>query len=506
MNVLAEHSKSLWMGTKVADAPALDRTEQADTIVIGSGIAGLSVAYELAARGQTVVVIDRGEIGGGMTARTTAHLSSSIDDSYEALIKLRGLEEARLYYQSQEAAIARMQANSQQGGIDCDFRRLDAYLFVAPGSDPKDLEREYEASRAVGLQVEWADEAPLRAMSTGRCLRYPNQARMHPLKYLHGLAREITRRNGRIYANTRVDSIEETDKGVVVTTALGHQAKADAAVIATNSPINDLVAIHTKQAPYRTYAFAAEIASGAIPDALYWDTYDPYHYVRLQPGADGKDFLIVGGADHKTGEADDQEARFAALEAWARDWFPQLGKITHQWSGQVYEPIDAVGFVGRNPGSGRTYICTGDSGEGITNGAMAGLLISRLILDGRSDWTAVYEPSRKPLRATGTFLEENATMLKNLSEHVRPGDVDSVDKLKPGEGAVVRSGLKKIAAYRDPNGQLHLRSAACTHLGCVVHWNPFERCWDCPCHGSQFSTDGEALQGPAVFPLAEGSV
>jgi glycine/D-amino acid oxidase-like deaminating enzyme/nitrite reductase/ring-hydroxylating ferredoxin subunit len=504
MNVLAERSKSLWMGTKVADAPVLDRAERADTIVIGSGIAGLSVAYELTARGQSVVVIDRGEIGGGMTARTTAHLSSSIDDSYEALIKLRGLEESRLYYQSQEAAIARMQANSQQGDIDCDFRRLDAYLFVAPGSDPKELEREYEASRAVGLQVEWADKAPLRSMSTGRCLRYPNQARIHPLKYLHGLAGEITKRKGKLYANTRVDKIEETDQGVVVTTALGHQAKAGAAVVATNSPINDLVAIHTKQAPYRTYAFATEIASGAVPDALYWDTYDPYHYVRLQPGADGKDFLIVGGADHKTGEAADQEARFAALEAWARDWFPQIGKITHQWSGQVFEPIDAVGFVGRNPGSDRIFICTGDSGEGITNGAMAGLLISRVILDGRSDWTSVYEPSRKPLRATGTFLEENATMLKNLSEHVRPGDVASVDELKPGEGAIVRNGLKKIAAYRDPNGRLHLRSAVCTHLGCVVHWNPFEKCWDCPCHGSQFSTDGEALQGPAVFPLAEG--
>src|SRR5215213_3492123 len=503
MNVSGERSTSLWMGTKVADAPMLDRTEQADTVVIGSGIAGLSTAYELSTRGQSVVVIDRGDIGSGMTARTTAHLSSSIDDSYETLIELRGVEQARLYYQSQEAAIARIESNAQQGGIDCDFRRIDAYLFVAPGCDPRELDREYEASHAAGMRTQWADEAPLRAQSTGRCLRFPNQARVHPLKYLHGLASRITQRGGRLYANTRVDKVEESGSGVVVTTAAGHQVKAQAAVVATNSPINDLVAIHTKQAPYRTYAFAAGIASGAVPDALYWDTYDPYHYVRLQPGANGKDFLIVGGGDHKTGEADDQEARFAALEAWARDWFPEMGKITHRWSGQVYEPIDAVGFVGLNPGSKRTYICTGDSGEGITNGAMAGLLISGLILDGKSDWAEVYEPSRKPLRATGTFLEENLTMLKNLSEHVRPGDVSSVDQLKPGEGAVVRSGLKKVAAFRDESGQLHLRSAVCTHLGCVVHWNPFEKCWDCPCHGSQFSTDGEALQGPAVSSLGE---
>jgi glycine/D-amino acid oxidase-like deaminating enzyme/nitrite reductase/ring-hydroxylating ferredoxin subunit len=505
MNVSAEHSRSLWMDTKVADAPTLDRAEEADTVIVGSGIAGLSVADELAARGQSVVVIDRGGVGSGMTARTTAHLSSSIDDSYEALLKLRGADEAALYYQSHEAAIARIEANSRQGRIDCDFRRLDAYLFVAPGSDPRELDREYQAARSVGLRLEWADGAPL-SMATGRCLRIPHQARIHPLKYLRGLANRVIQANGRLYANTRVDKVEETNTGVVVTTAAGHQTKAKTAVIATNSPINDRVAIHSKQAPYRTYAFAAEIQSGAITDALYWDTYDPYHYVRLQPGTGGKDFLIVGGADHKTGEADDQESRFAALEAWARDWFAPMGKVTHRWSGQVYEPIDSVGFVGLNPGSNRTFVCTGDSGEGITTGVVAGLLISRLILDGKSDWTAVYDPSRKPLRATATFLEENVTMLKNLSEHVGPGDISSADELKAGEGAVLRSGLKKVAVYRDPQGRLHVRSAVCTHLGCVVHWNSFERCWDCPCHGSQFGVDGEALNGPAVFPLAEGSI
>jgi glycine/D-amino acid oxidase-like deaminating enzyme len=260
MNVSAEHSRSLWMDTKVADAPTLDRAEKADTVIVGSGIAGLSVADELAARGQSVVVIDRGEIGSGMTARTTAHLSSSIDDSYEALLKLRGADEAALYYQSQEAAIARIEANSRQGRIDCDFRRLDAYLFVAPGSDPR-VGSGVPGGSVCGVTVGMGTGAPL-SMATGRCLRIPHQARIHPLKYLRGLANRVVQANGRLYANTRVDKVEETNTGVVVTTAAGHQTKAKTAVIATNSPINDRVAIHSKQAPYRTYAFAAEIQSG----------------------------------------------------------------------------------------------------------------------------------------------------------------------------------------------------------------------------------------------------
>jgi glycine/D-amino acid oxidase-like deaminating enzyme/nitrite reductase/ring-hydroxylating ferredoxin subunit len=505
MSVSAERTRSLWMDDAAgAPAPALDRDEKADVVVVGSGIAGLSVAYELAGRGRNVVVIDRGPIGRGMTARTTAHLASTCDDSYDALIRLHGIDLARVHYESQAAAIDRMEAIQREEDIACDFQRLDGYLFAAREEDRGQLAREYEASGQVGLGVDWVERLPSGGETSGRSLRFRNQARVHPLKYLDGLVECIRRKGGRFYSDTPATGVEESEKGVVVPTNGKHAVHARAAVFATNSPVNDRVAIHTKQAPYRTYAIAVAAPRGAIADALYWDTEDPYHYVRLQPGTKKTgDVVIIGGEDHRSGEADDGESRFAALEDWGRRRFPELGKVTHRWSGQVMEPVDHAAFIGRNPGSEHTYVATGDSGQGITTGALAGLLIANLIAHGKSRWSQLYDPSRKPIGAAGEFMRENATVVKNLSEYVTGGDVKSLDALAPGQGGVIRDGLKKIAAYRDENGQLHLRSAVCTHVGCIVHWNSLERCWDCPCHGSHFAIDGTVLNGPAIARLAE---
>ncbi len=507
MNVSSERSRSLWMETVAPDeAPPLREDARADVVVVGAGIAGLSTAYELARAGRSVIVLDRGPLGGGMTARTTAHLASELDDYYDALIDLRGLDDARRYYESQAAAIDRIEQIQREEGIDCDFRRLDGYLFAAPGTDPSILDREIEAAHRVGFAgVAWAERAPIPGTDTGRCLRFPGQGRFHPLKYLSGLIRCIRRNDGRLFADTTVTGIREENGEVVVETATGHRVRARAGVVATNSPVNDWLEIHTKQAPYRTFAIGARIPRGAVTDALYWDTLDPYHYVRIQPAGD-HDWLIVGGEDHKTGEADDFAQRFTKLETWTRLHFPEAGAVEHRWSGQVMEPVDYAPYIGRNHGNEQVYISTGDSGEGLTTGVVAGMLLRDLILGRDNAWAAAYAPQRVTLRAAGEYLSENLTMAKNLTEYVRGGDVSSVDEIKPGEGAVVRKGRQKIAAYRDPSGKLHLRSAVCTHAQCIVHWNALETCWDCPCHGSHFSVDGEPINGPAIYPLAEATV
>jgi Rieske Fe-S protein len=256
-------------------------------------------------------------------------------------------------------------------------------------------------------------------------------------------------------------------------------------------------------APYRTYAMAFSIPRDALPDALYWDTLDPYHYVRLQPGEGRADYLIVGGADHKSGEADDAEARFEALEAWARNLIPAAKDVTHRWSGQVLDTIDYAAFIGRNPGNTNIYVHTGDSGQGMTHGVVGSLINSALILGEDARWQEVYEPTRKTAAAIGNYLRENFTAVKNFAEYLAPGELGSLEELKPGQGAIVRDGLTKVAAYRDRKGTLYTRSAACTHIGCHLHWNSFEVCWDCPCHGSQFAVDGTALNAPAISPLAE---
>jgi glycine/D-amino acid oxidase-like deaminating enzyme/nitrite reductase/ring-hydroxylating ferredoxin subunit len=507
MNAGDGRTKSLWMQTQVApDAERLRGNERSDTLIVGAGIAGLSAAYELTNAGHAVIVIDRGAIGGGMTSRTTGHLAPSCDDLTSALIKLRGEDIARLFQESQEAAVDRIEAIVQAHGISCNFRRLDGYLFPAlhmKRAEARDqVEQEFEAARKAGAEVERVKGVPFRGLEETHALRYARQATFHPLKYLRGLVSAIAEKGGPIFAHSAATEIDELKGAVRVATDGGGTVTASRAVVATNSPINDRVAIHSKMAPYRTYAMAFTLPRGALPDALYWDMADPYHYVRLNPGPGNVDYLIAGGADHKTGEADDGAVRFEAIEAWIRALVPDLGKEVHRWSGQVLDTIDYCGFIGRNPGSDNIFVATGDSGQGMTHGALAGILLKDLIVDGASRWEGVYDPSRKSPSAIVNYISENVTAIKNFAEYLMPGELDSVDELAPGQGGILRDALSRIAAYRDENGKLHLRSATCTHAGCNVHWNSTERCWDCPCHGSHFAPDGSVLNGPAMMPLA----
>ena len=497
-------SQSLWMDVDVApDSTPLRGDRECDVVVIGSGIAGISTAYELAIEGRRVIVVDRGKIAGGVTARTSAHLAPLCDDLTSAMIDLRGEETSRLFYESQAAAVDRIEEIQKREEIDCDFRRLDGYLFQALNTDSKTIDDELDAVRKVGAPVYRLVGVPFEHCEHQHVLRYPRQGTFHPLKYLRGLATTIEAKGGILHSHTVVERIEEKDDGAVIVSTGGGIISATAAVVASNSPIVDRFALHTKMAPYRTYAMAFSIPRGAIPDALYWDTLDPYHYVRLQPGDGKTDHLIVGGADHKSGETDDAEVRFEALEAWTRNLIPAAKDITHRWSGQVLDTIDYAGFIGRNPGNDNIYVHAGDSRQGMTHGVVGSLINSALIRGDKSKWAEVYEPSRKTPSAIGNFLRENLTAVKNFAEYFAPGELPSLNDLKPGQGAIVRQGTAKIAAYRDESGTLYARSAACTHVGCHLHWNSFETCWDCPCHGSHFAVDGSVLNAPAVSPLAE---
>jgi glycine/D-amino acid oxidase-like deaminating enzyme/nitrite reductase/ring-hydroxylating ferredoxin subunit len=500
-NVQTERSVSLWMPVPdVPGKPVVD-SRPADLVVIGGGMAGLSVAYEALLKGRQVTILDRGAIASGMTARTTAHLASALDDRYYEFIGLRGEAQARLLYESLAAAIDRIEQIASQESIVCDFQRCDGYLFLGEGDEIDILEKEIDACHKIGFTgVGWAKHAPFPTMDSGRCLRFPDQARFHPLKYLEGLARAILTKGGVFRPYTAVDEVIQDGASVAVKTRDGQTILARDVVCATNSPIAGRLTLQAKMAPYRSYAMSFEIPKGSVKDALYWDTLDAYHYVRLQPG-EQSDWLIVGGEDHKTGEADDAQIRFAGLEAWTKMRFGEVGAITHNWSGQVLEPVDFAGYVGRDPDNDHVYFVTGDSGQGITNGALAGLLIPSLFDGGDHPWRELYDPARVSLKAAGTFLAENSTAVKSMAEHLGGPLLDSEDKLQPGEGGLVRDGVNVIAVYRDDEGKAHRVSSKCSHVWCTVHFNSFERCWDCPCHGSHFDIDGNELNAPATAPL-----
>jgi glycine/D-amino acid oxidase-like deaminating enzyme/nitrite reductase/ring-hydroxylating ferredoxin subunit len=369
------------------------------------------------------------------------------------------------------------------------------------------------------MPAEMVPRCPLD-YNTGPAIRYPNQGRFHPLKYLSAVSEAIQKGGGHIYTNSHADKVEG---GKEANVQVGeHTVRAKHIVVATNSPINNLVAIHTKQAPYMTYVIGARVPAGSVTDALYWDTLDPhYHYIRLQPmrgdDADSNghdvvrgshepaqyDLLIVGGEDHKSGQADDTALRHSRLESWARARFKMIEDIEFTWGGQWMKTIDGLAFIGRNPlDAENVFIVTGDSGMGMTHGTIASMLLTDLILGKQNPWATLYDPSRKPISAAATFTKEALNMAgAYVTDWLSGSEVESIADIPHDCGAVLRRGLSKVAVYRDEKGKAHEMSAVCPHLGCIVHWNAAEKSWDCPCHGSRFDKLGKVKNGPSNVDL-----
>jgi glycine/D-amino acid oxidase-like deaminating enzyme/nitrite reductase/ring-hydroxylating ferredoxin subunit len=500
-------TRSIWYDTAAVSArPTLGEHITADVCVVGAGIAGLSVAYGLARAGRRVVVLERDQVGSGESGRTTAHLTNAIDDRYVTLEKAVGGKNARLAAESHTAAINRIEETIRAENIDCDFTRLDGYLFCGGDDTPELLDEELAAAHRAGLSdVTRVARAPIIGFDTGPALRFPRQGRFHVLKYLEGVARAIEQKGGSIYGGTKVEKIEGGSPAMV-TTADQMTVAADEIVVCTNASISDMMVTHMKQAPYRTFVVALRVPKGGVPDALYWDTPDPYHFVRLQPLDATSDALIVGGEDHKAAHEDDAGDRFQCLESWARERFAMAGERVTQWSGLVLEPNDYLAFIGRNPdGAEHVWLATGDSGMGMTHGTIAGILLEALLMGKEHPWQKLYDPKRITLHARelGTLAKENADVAVHVTvDYVKPGQVDDVSAIPKGEGRVIRRGVHKVAAYRDESGTVHECSAVCTHLRCIVDWNTAEKSWDCPCHGSRFSPTGKVIGGPAISDLS----
>jgi len=492
---------SYWEASEdLSNKNALDESIETDVCIVGGGIAGLTTAYLLAKAGKRIVVIDDGAIGGGETCRTTAHLSNALDDRIYRVEDWHGEEKAKLAVDAHTRAIGEIERIVETEKIDCDFLRVDGFLIEAEDGED-DLQKELEAAHRAGFtEVEFVESAPIKDFDTGKCLRFPRQGQFHVLKYLSGLAKAIEANGGILFSNTR--AVEWTgEDSPEVKTASGQTIHAKSIVLATNYPI--MSKMFAKLPAYRTYVIGARIPKDSIEKCLIWDTADPYIYVRTQ-AEDDYDVLIVGGEDHRTGQAEDFDARFGRLVQWTQKRFPMATEILYKWSGQYLETHDGLAFIGRFSSSEpNVFLITGDSGMGMTHGTIGGMLVSDLILERTNLWEEVFEPSRILTQSITEAVPEIISSTVPYVDWITGGDVSSVDEIKNGEGAIISHGVTKIAAYKDENGKLYQRSAVCTHLGCIVRFNSLEKTWDCPCHGSRFGTDGHPINTPAITGLKE---
>ena len=505
MPTATTRSPSYW---ETSSAPAtyapLAADTEADVVVVGAGITGLTCAYLLATSGRRVIVLEREHCAAVDTGHTTSHLTMVTDARLSDLVNRFGRNHAQAVWDAGLAAIAQIHALTRDLGIDAGFAWVDGYLHVPIGSrnaskDAEALQQDAALASELGFDADFVERAPTVHMPA---VRYSQQARLHPGRYLSGIAKALVSLGGRICEHTAVEEFLEAPRAV---RANGHTVTCDDVVIATHNPLAGLsgtaaaTVFQTKLALYSSYVVAGRVARNAVSDALCWDTADPYHYLRTAPDGD-EAVVILGGEDHKTGQETDTDARYTRLEQHLAALCPGI-TLTHRWSGQVIETPDGLPYIGQN--AEHQYIATGYAGNGITFGTLAGMMIGDAILARTNPWTDLFHPDRSALKHQAwAYVEENLDYpYYMIRDRFAGADSRPLRSVPRGEGRVVERNGKKIAAYRDEAGALTLHSAVCTHMGCVVAWNPSEGTWDCPCHGSRFKVDGQVLAGPAESPL-----
>lgn len=492
---------SIWMQTALPfPVKRLKGKIRTDVAIIGGGVTGLTAAVLLKAAGKKVALIDKGRIASGETSKTTAHLTEALDARYHDLISDFGLANAKLAAASKRSAIDRIEQWVHKYSIACSFKRVPGFLYAEPGQNADALDKETVALKKVGAAAELLPKAPLPFLTEG-AIRLERQARIHPGEYLLALALSLPGHGCEIFEESHATDIEDgtscrfrTENGEV---------EADQIIIAAHAPISNRFCLHTKIAASRSYAIAVRVSKPLAVDGLFWDTADPYHYIRQA----GPDVLIIGGKDHKTGMEANPEECTEALIAYAKERFP-VDQVLYQWSGQILETVDGLPYIGKNSFSKNTYVATGFSGNGMTFGTLSGMILSDLILKNKNPYAQLYDATRvKPIVSALTYVSENKDFpVCFIKDRIQPIEAKSLSEIRPGEGKILSINGQRSAVYVDERGGAHATSAICPHLGCYVRFNKAESSWDCPCHGSRFDIDGKVINGPSVQGLRQVDV
>jgi glycine/D-amino acid oxidase-like deaminating enzyme/nitrite reductase/ring-hydroxylating ferredoxin subunit len=492
---------SYWIAsTAETDFPPLEDDLSVDVAVLGAGIAGITAATLLKQAGKTVALVESKRVLHGVTGYTTAKLTAGHNVVYGYLERRFGAEGARLYAAANQAAIDHVARVAGEERIDCDLERTTNYVYSESDEDVEQLRAEADACRRAGLPAAFVRETELPFPVAG-AVALENQAQFHPRKYLLALVRALPGDGSHVFELTRALGVDEattcrvrTDRG---------ELRARDVLVTTHLPVLDRGLFFVKTHPKRSYVVAAAVEAAQAPRGMYISTESPTHSVRSCP-YDGRRLLLLGGEGHKTGQEPRTDERYARLADWARARFG-VESFEYRWATQDNYSVDRVPYVGAvRRRSRHVRVATGFGAWGMSNGTAAGLILRDLVLGRPNPWAELFDAKRvKPIASAKDFALENANVarrwLADRAAAARAPD-DLVD-LEPGEGRVVRRGGELVAARRSDDGELRAVSAVCTHLGCIVGWNPAEQTWDCPCHGSRFSAEGTVIQGPAVADL-----
>ena len=492
-------NRSYWLEHADVRYPPLQDELEVDVAVIGAGITGVTAAYLLAQHGTSVALVERGGVAHGATGYTTAKLTVGHAVIYRHLVESFGVEVARGYAASNQQALDWIAAVVEERGIDCDFERTANFVYTESAAHVQELEREAEAARAAGIEATMTTDTdlpfPVRA-----AVRVDAQAQFHPWKYAAALAAATAEAGGHVFEETRATHVRAGDPCVVETPA--GSIRAAHVIVATQLPFLDRGLYFAKAHPQKSYAVAGP--ADDAPRGMYISVEEPVRSIRSTPGPDGKRLLIVGGEGHKPGAEPNTGERYARLERFMDERFAGT-EAAYRWSTHDFVPADRLPYIGRlRRGDDRVLVATGYAKWGLTKGTMAAGILVDAVLGRPNEWAHLYDATRLDARRSVRRL---ATENVQVGFHffrdrlARPRTVEEVERLAPGEGRVVRIGAKQYAVHRDDEGRLHTLSARCTHLGCIVGWNPADRAWECPCHGSRFAADGTLVQGPATADL-----
>jgi glycine/D-amino acid oxidase-like deaminating enzyme/nitrite reductase/ring-hydroxylating ferredoxin subunit len=487
--------------TENTDYPKLQDNVEVDVAIIGGGITGITCAYLLKKEGLRVAVIEADRIVQGTTGHTTAKITSQHGLIYSKIKTQIGLEIARQYADANETAIRMIENIITENKIDCDFSPQSAYVFTQRDGYVQKIEDEVKIANELGIKASFADKTDL-PFPVNAAICFDNQAQFHPRKYLLSLARQIPGNGSHIFEQSRVVDIDNGGS-YILKTAERKTVKAEKLIIASHYPVYNKAGLYVaKIYPDRSYVVAIK-AKDSYPGGMYISAEEPARSLRSLPFEDGE-LILVGGEHHKTGQGVDTIEHYNNLVNFAYQNFNVEG-IYYRWSTQDCMTVDSLPYAGQfSSGTPNMYVATGYGKWGMTHSMASVMIIRNLIIDGESPWHDAYNPSRRTMAASAkTLVVENVNVAVNLVKGKLLSVPEDVE-IKNGEAKVIEIDGDKAGAYRDEKGILHIVDTTCTHLGCKLNWNSAEKSWDCPCHGSRFTYEGEIIEGPTVKPLKTG--